>query len=115
MSYYNEIKDTLIKNEMYKKAKDYFKNKSDLNSYYEVGRLLIEAQGGEERAKYGIRMIKEYFERLTKELGKGYGIFNLKRMRQFYLVIQKDAPFEHQLTWSHYKKLLSIKDLCKLK
>ncbi len=115
MNYYNEIKDTLIKNEMYKKAKDYSKNKSDLNSYYEVGRLLIEAQGGEERAKYGNKLIKEYSERLTKELGKGYDVTNLKRMRQFYLVIQKGAPLEHQLTWSHYKELLAIKDLCKLK
>jgi len=51
MNYYNEIKETLIKNEVYKKVKDYSKNKSDLNSYYEVGRLLIEAQGGEARAK----------------------------------------------------------------
>ena len=72
MNYYAEIKDTLIKNEIYKKAKDYSKNKSDLNSYYEVGKLLIEAQGGEERAKYGNKLIKEYSERLTKELGKGY-------------------------------------------
>ena len=43
MNYYAEIKDTLLKNEVYKKTKDYSKNKSDLNSYYEVGRLLVEA------------------------------------------------------------------------
>ena len=53
INYYNEIKNTLIKNETYKKVKDYSKNRSDLNAYFEVGRLLIEAQGGEERAKYG--------------------------------------------------------------
>ena len=49
MNYYNEIKDVLVKNEVYKKVKDYSKNKSDLNSYYEVGRLIVEAQGGEAR------------------------------------------------------------------
>jgi len=115
MNYYNEIKDTLVKNEIYKKAKDYSKNKSDLNSYYEVGRLLVEAQGGEERAKYGNKLIKEYSEKLTKELGKGYTVSNLRKMRQFYLIIQKGAPLAHQLTWSHYIELLPIKDIEKTK
>ena len=81
MNYYNEIKTTLIKNETYKKVKDYSKNKSDLNSYFEVGRLIVEAQGGETRAKYGNKLIKEYSERLTKDLGKGYSTRNLKYMR----------------------------------
>ena len=60
MNYYNEIKNKLIDNEVYKRVKDYSKNRNDLNTYYEVGKLLIEAQGGEERAKYGDRLIKEY-------------------------------------------------------
>ena len=85
MNYYNEIKKTFIKNEIYKKVKDYSKNKSDLNTYFEVGRLIVEAQGGEARAKYGNRLIKEYSEKLTKELGKGYNVTNLKGMRQFLL------------------------------
>ena len=72
MNYYNEIKETLVKNEVYKKVKDYSKNKSDLNTYFEVGKLIVEAQGGEERAKYGNKLIKEYSEKLTKELGSGY-------------------------------------------
>ena len=42
MNYYNEIKNRLIDNEIYKRVKDYSKNKNDLNTYYEVGRLLIE-------------------------------------------------------------------------
>ena len=49
MNYYNEIKTELLNNEIYKKAKDYSKNKSDLETYYNVGKLLIEAQGGEEK------------------------------------------------------------------
>ena len=64
MNYYNEIKNKLIDNEVYKRVKDYSKNRNDLNTYYEVGKLLIEAQGGEERAKYGDRLIKEYSERI---------------------------------------------------
>ena len=109
MNYYNEIKETLVKNEAYKKVKDYSKNKSDLNSYYEVGRLLVEAQGGEERAKYGNMLIKEYSEKLTKELGRGYSTRNLKYMRQFYLLIQKGHSVCAQLSWTHYRHLLSIK------
>jgi len=109
MNYYNEIKDTLIKNEVYKKAKDYSKNKSDLNSYYEVGRLLVEAQGGEARAKYGNKLIKEYSERLTKELGKGYNVTNLKNMRQFYLRLKKGRTLCDQLSWSHYRYLFPLK------
>ena len=60
MNYYNEIKNELINNEIYKKAKDYSKNKSDLETYYNVGKLLTEAQGGEEKAKYRNGLIKEY-------------------------------------------------------
>ena len=58
MNYYNEIKNQLINNEVYKKVKDYSKNKNDLNTYYNVGKLLIEAQGGEKRAKYGDNLIR---------------------------------------------------------
>ena len=91
--------------------KDYSKNKSDLNAYLEVGRLLIEAQGGEERARYGNKLIKEYSLKLTKELGKGYNSSSLKRMRKFYILIQKGATVWHQLSWSHYKLLLSLNDI----
>ena len=113
ISYYSEIKEMLLKNEIYKRAKDYSKNKSDLNTYFEVGKLLVEAQGGENRAKYGNKLIKEYSERLTKELGKGYDVSNLKRMRKFYLIFNKGGTLSHQLdglTWSHVYKLLVISD-----
>ena len=107
INYYNEIKETLVKNEAYKKVKDYSKNKSDLNAYYEVGKLIVEAQGGEKRAKYGNKLIKEYSEKLTKELGKGYNITNLKNMRQFYIKM-KGRTLCDQLNWSHYRYLLTI-------
>ena len=111
MNYYNEIKNELINNEVYKKVKDYSKNKNDLTTYYNVGKLLIEAQGGGERAKYGNKLIKEYAEKLTNELGKGYTTSALKRMRIFYLIIEKGAPMAHQMTWSHYCELMVIKDI----
>ena len=109
MNYYNEIKNELINNEIYKKVKDYSKNKNDLETYYNVGKLLVEAQGGEEKAKYGDGLIKEYSKKLTDELGKGYSTRTLKYMRKFY-IFQKRHPVVAQLSWSHYTILLSLKD-----
>ena len=109
MNYYDEIKNRLINNEVYKKVKDYSKNKNDLETYYEIGRLLIEAQGGEKRAKYGDGLIKEYSRRLQKEVGKKYTYTVLTRMRQLYLLFANVAP-SAQLSWSHYQELLPLKD-----
>ena len=115
MNYYNEIKETLIKNEIYKKVKDYSKNKSDLNAYYEVGRLIVEAQGGEARAKYGNKLIKEYSEKLTKELGKGYSSRNLALMRNYYIKFKNLQTVSANLSWSHYVEILKIDNIDKLK
>ena len=109
MNYYNEIKTQILNNEITKKVKDYSKNKSDLTTYYNVGKLLSEAG-----KHYGEGIIKEYSEKLTKEFGKGYTISNLKRFRQFYNYIQKGATLSHRLTWSHYSELLPLEKVCVL-
>ena len=108
MNYYNEIKNKLIDNEVYKKVKDYSKNRNDLSTYYEVGKLLYEAGN-----KYGEGIIKKYSERLVIEVGKKYNKRTLFRMRQFYnmIEIQKVSPVATQLTWSHYCELLPLKDI----
>ena len=110
MDYYERIKDELIENELTKKAKEYSKNKSDLIHYYNVGKLIIEAQGGESKAKYGDGLIKEYSRKLTNDLGKGYSIQNLKNMRRFYL-FQKGQALPVQLSWSHYVELFVLDDI----
>ena len=104
MNYYNEIKNELINNEITKKVKDYSMNRSDLSTYYNVGKLLSEAG-----KHYGEGIIKEYSKRLTDELGRGYTSTNLKLMRQFFY-FSKSHTVCDQLTWSHYRKLLTIKD-----
>ena len=106
MNYYNEIKNELINNEINRRVKNYSINKSDLNTYYNVGKMLSKAG-----KYYGEGIIKEYSERLTLDIGKGYGISNLKRMRQFYYIIEKGATMSHQLSWSHYVELLPIKNI----
>ena len=110
MNYYNEIKNKLIDNEIIKKVKDYSKNKSDLYTYYNVGKLLSEAG-----KHYGEGIIKEYSKRLTLDIGKGYGISNLKRMRQFYYIVEKGVALPHQLSWSHILTLLPIADINAIK
>ena len=110
-NYYNEIKNELINNEIYKKVKDYSKNRNELSTYYNVGKLLIEAQGGEDRAKYGDGLIKEYSLKLSQEVGKGYSTRNLKNMRKFYLLCEKGQTLSAKLSWSHYVELLSLNDI----
>ena len=105
MNYYKEIKEELINNEITKRVKDYSKNRSDLNTYYNVGKLLSEAG-----KHYGEGIVKEYSKRLTSELGKGYTFTSLTRMKNFYLMFkdEKVATLSQLLTWSHYSELLPL-------
>ncbi len=114
MNYYNEIKEQLINNEVYKKVKDYSKNRSDLETYYNVGRLLVKAQGGETRAKYGDSLIKDYSKKLVVEVGKIYNERTLRRIRQFYILFENWSTVSTNLSWSHYVELLSINDINKI-
>ena len=109
MNYYEEIKNEFINNEINKKVKNYLINRKDLETRYNVGKLLTEAG-----KKYGEGIINEYSKKLTLELGKGYNVTNLKRYRQFYLLIQKGARIGHQLSWSHYRELLSLDNIDKI-
>ena len=114
MDYYNEIKEQLINNEVYKRVKDYSKNRSDLETYYNVGKLLVEAQGGETRAKYGDSLIKEYSKKLVVEVGKIYNERTLRRIRQFYILFGNWSTVSTNLSWSHYVELLSINNINKI-
>ena len=111
MNYYNEIKESLINNEVIKKVKDYSKNRSDLNTYYNVGKLLAEAG-----KHYGEGIIKEYSKRLTVDLNKKYNIRTLFRIRQFYFVFsdEKVSTLSTQLSWSHYSELILFDDVNKI-
>ena len=116
MNYYNEIKNILIDNSIGRKVREYKSNQKDLESYYNVGKLLVEAQGGEERAKYGNELMKEYSKKLTNELGKGYSVRMLQKMRQFYLLTQRSPPLAAKfksinITWSNICEIMQLKNL----
>lgn len=111
MNYYEQIKGLFISNEVYKKVKDYSKTRSEVETYYNVGMLIVEAQGGEVRAKYGENLIKEYSYKLITELNdKKYSYRNLMNMRKFYLLFRNEKvnALRSQLSWSHYRELLKL-------
>ena len=105
MNYYNEIKNKLIDNEVYKRVKDYSKERNTVITYFEIGRLLAIAGG-----KYGDKVIDEYSKKLTKEVGKKYNRRTLFRMKQFYNVFsnEKVSTMWTQLTWSHLRLLFNL-------
>jgi len=109
MNYYNEIKEQIINNEITKRVKDYSKNRSDLNTYYNIGKLLSEAG-----KHYGEGIIKEYSKKLTKELGKGYTASRLRYFRRFYDVFLKCPTVSDKLSYSHYCELIWFDDYNKI-
>ena len=104
MNYYEEIKNEIINNEVAKKVKDYSKNRNDLRTYYNIGKLLVGAG-----KCYGEGIIKEYSRKLTAELGKGYTETNLRYFRQFYYFANHHTVCD-SLSWSHYRTLLAVLD-----
>ena len=112
MNYYDEIKEKLLKNEIYAKVKDYSKERNKVLTYYEVGKLLSEA--GKE---YGNDIIGSYADKLVNEVGKKYNCRTLRRIRQFYNIFSntKWSPMVTKLTWSHYILLLPLKNVEEIK
>ena len=110
MNYYNSIKEELINNEITKKVKSYSINKSDLTTYFNVGKLLSEAG-----KHYGDGIIKEYSKKLTSEIGKGYSKRNLWLMLKYYQINEKMQTVSAQLSWSHYCEIMCINDIDKIK
>ena len=107
MNYYDETKTELVNNEITKKVKDYSKNKSDLTTYYNVGKLLAEAG-----KHYGEGIIKEYSDRLSSELNIKYSVRTLYKIIKYfnYMNKQKVPTVSAKLSWSHYDELLKLTD-----
>ncbi len=79
-----------------------------VQAYWHVGKLIVEAQGGAERAGYGDDLIKSLSFRLTKEFGKGFDSSNLRNMRTFYLTFPNCDALRHNLSWTHYRSLMRV-------
>ena len=104
-------------------------NTAMVYTYYEIGRRIVEEeQHGENRAAYGKQLLQGLSDHLTKEFGKGFSLTNLKQFRQFYTIYVNDQ-ISHTLSdqftnlpavstgrkfflsWSHYLKLMRIKNM----
>ena len=112
INYYNQIKENLIKSEIYDKAKDYAKDLNKVKTYYETGKLLLDA--GKE---YGKNIVKQYAEKLIVEVGKKYNERTLYGMRKFYEVFSNEKlnPLGSKLSWTHYRELLVLKNIDEIK
>ncbi len=107
---YSEIVELIEEGEVKKFVREFKENSETLKTNWEIGRLLVNAQGGESRAKYGDNLIKKWGEKLSLDYGKNYGTRNLKIFRQFYLTFPIVHALRAQLTWTHVKILLPIKN-----
>jgi len=107
-------------------------NTAMVGAYWSIGREIVEVeQGGSARAGYGDELVQRLSRRLTKQYGKGFNSTGVKRMRQFYLTFPSGSrfaatsasangaalrhlssthvpTFPPQLSWTHYRKLLSV-------
>ena len=81
-----------------------------VETYWNIGKQIYEAQGENQRAEYGKGLLKFLSEKLTKEFGKGFTVANLKNMRQFYLTFPKSYALRSQLSWTHYRLLMRVED-----
>lgn len=106
-SIFESIKEVLIsaREKAYKAV-----NFAMVEAYWNVGKLIIEAQDGNERAEYGDYLIKSLSKELKVEFGKGFTVTNLKYMRQFYLTFPNSHALRDQLSWTHYRLLMKIEN-----
>lgn len=82
-----------------------------VTAYWNIGKIIVEdEQNGNTRAEYGKAVLEELSIKLTEEFGKGFTRTNLKNMRQFYLLFPKGHTLRGELTWSHYRLLIKVKD-----
>ena len=113
MNYYDEIKNYVKKVEIGRAIREANANNELVDSYWNIGKLIVDAQGGKEKSKYGDKLLKEWSEKLTQEYGKGYDYSNMRRFRQFYLTFPIVDTVCPQLSWSVIRVLLPIVDLNK--
>ena len=105
------VKNELINNEINRTIKNYSINRSDLNSYYNVGKMLSEAD-----KHYGEGIIKEYSKKLKLDLNKNYSVRLLYRMLKYYNFVSKEKvpTVSAKLSWSHYDEILRFDDISKI-
>lgn len=76
-----------------------------------VGRHIVEfEQGGAARAEYGAKLLPRLAEALTADFGRGFDVWNLHKMKQFYLAFPILDALRPELSWTHYRILMRLED-----
>ena len=106
-NFYDEIKNilTAARNKVYQTA-----NFAMVEAYWNIGKSIIEEQGGNEKAEYGTGLLKELSKQMTQDFGKGFTVANLKNMRQFYLTFPNSYALRSELSWTHYRLLMRVEN-----
>ncbi|KAA6339090.1 hypothetical protein EZS27_012951 [termite gut metagenome] len=82
-----------------------------VDTYWKVGQYIVDfEQKGKERAVYGKSLLESLARDLTLLHGKGFGVSNIYRMRQFYIAFPILAELPQELSWTHWVELLKIED-----
>lgn len=81
-----------------------------VEAYWNIGRVIVEKQGGNDKAEYGTALLKNLSKEMTKEFGKGFTLTNLKYMRQFYLTFPKSYALHSELSWTHYRLFMRVEN-----
>ncbi|MSS92008.1 MULTISPECIES: PDDEXK nuclease domain-containing protein [Eisenbergiella] len=81
-----------------------------VEAYWNIGKSIVEQQGGEDKAEYGVRLIEELSKQMTNDFGKGFTVANLKNMRQFYLTFPIRYALRSELSWTHYRLLMRVEN-----
>ena len=110
MNYYEQVENLIKNNEVNKKVRALQDNSETLLTYWNIGKLIVEAQGGEKRAKYGDGLIKEWGCKLSLKYGRNYDARTLERARSLYLQFPISGTLSPKLSWSHYILILPIKN-----
>ena len=106
-SLYNGIKELVeqSRNRVYKTV-----NTEMINLYWNIGKMIVERQAKNPRAKYGDYLIENISKKLSLYFGKGFSIQNLRKMRQFYVCFPIRSTLSSELSISHYFELIRIKE-----
>lgn len=107
MEFYSQIKEILsaARNKVYSTA-----NFAMVEAYWNIGKSIVEHQGGEASAEYGAKLIDTLSKQMTADFGKGFTVTNLKYIRQFYLVFPNSHALRGELSWTHYRQLMKVEN-----
>lgn len=116
----NEERNDIVARETYKTVRDYVVeaqtqvnkavNFAMVTAYWNIGKKIYEVCGESDRAAYGKQLLMYLAEKLSGEFGKGYDESNLRKMRKFYIVFPIQDALRPELSWTHYRSLMRVKD-----